>query len=179
MKSRKAIVIWFTGLSGSGKTTISLILKKQLKNKKKKVNIIDGDIIRETLHSKIGFSKKDIFLNNKLVAELAKKHLSNYDVILVPIISPYKKARIIAKNIIGENNFIELFVSTPLSECKERDPKGLYKQVFDGELDNFIGISESNPYEKPDYPDLTINTINCSPEKNVKEILDYLESTRF
>ena len=170
MKLKKSIVLWFTGLSGSGKTTISLILKKQLEDKKKKVNVLDGDAIRQTLHNKIGFSKKDILLNNKLVAELAKKHLDDYDIILVPIISPYSEARTMAKNIIGKNNFIELYISTPITECKKRDPKSLYKKALNGGIKNLIGLSESNPYEKPDCPDLTIDTINKSPEKNVKKI---------
>ena len=171
------MVLWFTGLSGSGKTTISLILKKQLEDKKKKVNVLDGDAIRKTLHKKIGFSKKDIFLNNKLVAELAKKHLNDYDIILVPIISPYSEARTMAKNIIGKNNFIELYISTPIAECKKRDPKSLYKKALNGGIKNLIGLSESNPYEKPDCPDLTIDTINKSPEKNVKEILSFLNKS--
>ncbi|MBS3112480.1 sulfate adenylyltransferase [Candidatus Woesearchaeota archaeon] len=170
---RNAKVIWFTGLSGSGKTTIALELKKKLESERKKTEIIDGDVIRNTLHKSLGFSREDIYMNNKLIAELCKQKESKFDFILVPIISPYKENREMARNLIGEN-FIELFISTPLEECAKRDVKGLYEKAKNGEITNLIGFSESNPYEAPQNANLIINTTNIEIEDAVSQILSFL-----
>ena len=175
MKAGRAVVVWFTGLSGSGKTTISRALNEQLVDRRKSVHIIDGDIVRTLLHKDLGFSREDIKENNRLIAELAKAQLDNFDFILVPIISPYAEDRIMAKKIIGSNNFIELFIKTPLKECIARDPKGLYKKAMNGEINNFIGISDVNPYEKPLSPDIKVDTSKVSPSEVVQNILNNLE----
>jgi len=138
MKTNSALVLWFTGLSGSGKTTISLSLKSCLEQKGRKVLVLDGDVIRETLHTSLGFSREDIRENNRFIAEISKKQLKNYNYILVPMISPYKKDRIMVKKIIGEKNFLELFIKSSLNKCIDRDPKGLYEKALKGEIDNFI-----------------------------------------
>ena len=177
MTSKKAKVLWFTGLSGSGKTTISIALKKELEDIGKNVDILDGDVIRNLLHSDLGFSREDIRENNKLIAELAKKRLNNYDVILVPIISPYRQDRMMARNLIGNDNFIELFVKTPVEECIVRDPKGLYKKALSGKIENFIGISDSNPYEEPVYPELEIDTTKESVGRIVEKMINFLSKT--
>jgi len=174
MTSNKAIVLWFTGLSGSGKTTISIALKKELENIGKVVDILDGDVVRKMLHSNLGFSREDIRENNKLIAELAKKRLNTCDFILVPIISPYRQDRIMARNVIGNDNFIELFVKTPVEECIVRDPKGLYKKALSGKIENFIGISDSNPYEEPDCAEIEVDTSTYLPEEVVRNIFRYL-----
>ena len=175
MTSNKAIVLWFTGLSGSGKTTISIALKKELEDIGKNVDILDGDVIRNLLHSDLGFSREDIRENNRLIAELAKKRLNNYDVILVPIISPYKNDRMMARNIIGNKNFIELFVKTTIEKCIARDPKGLYKKAMNGEINNFIGISEDNPYEEPLSADIEVDTGEAFKSESVQNILKSLK----
>ena len=169
----KAIVLWFTGLSGSGKTTISIALKKLLEENNKNVKILDGDVVRKKIHNNLGFSRKNIKKNNKVIAELAKNNLNNFDFILVPIISPYRQDRIMAKNIIGKYYFKELFIDAPIEECKRRDPKGLYKKAINGEIDNFIGLSTRNPYENPD---LVVNTKQNNLQLCVSHILQYLDS---
>ena len=174
MTSNKAIVLWFTGLSGAGKTTISIALKKKLENIGKIVDILDGDVVREALHSNLGFSREDIRENNRLIAELAKKRLNTYDFILVPIISPYRQDRMMARNVIGNDNFIELFVKTPVEECILRDPKGLYKKALSGKIENFIGISDSNPYEEPGCAEIEVDTSTDLPEEVVQKIFYYL-----
>jgi len=163
-------VIWFTGLSGSGKTTIALELKKKLEDSGKKVEILDGDIVRDTLHKNLGFSREDIKENNRLIAELAKERAPSNDFVLVPIISPYKEDRVMVRSIVGEN-FKELFINASLDECIKRDVKGLYKKALAGEINNFIGVAESNPYERPDTPDLEIDTHNSSVGESVKDLV--------
>ena len=175
MKPDRAIVVWFTGLSGSGKTTISRALNKHLVEQGKSVDILDGDIVRKLLHKNLGFSREDIKENNRSIAELVEARSDNYDFILVPIISPYVEDRIMAKKIIGSNNFIELFIKTPLRECIARDPKGLYKKAMNGEISNFIGISDVNPYEEPLSADIEVDTSKASLSEVVQDILNNLE----
>lgn len=150
-----SLVLWFTGLSGSGKTTIAEALKKELGAQGKTVEILDGDTIREKLHRTLGFSREDIRTNNRLIAELAKQ--SKADVVLVPVISPYREDRAMARQIIGKD-FREIFVNCPLGECIRKDVKGLYQKALRGEIKNFIGIATSNPYEPPERPDLEVRT---------------------
>jgi len=178
MNTNNAVVLWFTGLSGSGKTTISQGLKSCLEQKDKKVLVLDGDVIRETLHISLGFSREDIRKNNRFIAELSKKQLKDFDYILVPIISPYIKDRIMVKKIIGDNNFLELFIKLPLKKCIDRDPKGLYQKALIGEIDNFIGISETNPYQEPKNPDLIINTEKMNIKQSLSYAMDFLEGKR-
>ena len=179
MKLESAIVLWFTGLSGSGKTTISLFLRKQLENMGNSINILDGDFVRKMFHNNLSFSRQDIKDNNRLIAELAKKRQKNFDFILVPIISPYREDRMMAKNIIGKDKFIELFINTPIEKCIARDPKGLYKKAMSGEINNFIGISKSNPYQKPVNADLVVNTQDALPEQIVDQIIEYLDERKY
>jgi adenylyl-sulfate kinase len=171
---KKAKVLWFTGLSGSGKTTISVLLREKLISLGLKVFIIDGDVIRDEIHTNLGFSREDIRTNNKLIAESVKSISHKYDIILVPIISPFIKDRNMAREIIGNDIFHELFINTPINECQKRDPKGLYKRALNGEIRDFIGISDSNPYEPPKSPDLIIDTLADSKKDSVEKILNYL-----
>ncbi len=172
-----SLVVWFTGLSGAGKTTIALNLKEKLARDGLKVEILDGDVVRNTLHKKLGFSREDIRENNRLIANLAKEQLTKFDVILVPIISPYIEDRAMAKKIIGEDKFIELFVNTSLEKCMERDVKGLYKKALSGEINQFIGIQ--TPYEPPLNPNLTIDTTQNDVEESVNSILFFLKKRLF
>ena len=164
-------VIWFTGLSGSGKTTIALKLKKELEKRDKSVEIIDGDVVRETLHKHLRFSRKDIRTNNKLIAEFCVKQ--KCDFVLVPIISPYREDRKMAKELIG-SSFIELYLNCSLEECIKRDVKGLYKKALNNEIKNFIGVHDSNPYEIPENPDIIVNTIDNCVKENVFKIMDFI-----
>ncbi|MBS3140199.1 adenylyl-sulfate kinase [Candidatus Woesearchaeota archaeon] len=166
-------VLWFTGLSGSGKTTIANELKRRLELTGKKVEILDGDVIRSTVNRQLGFSREDIRENNRLIAELAKQKLQEHDLILVPIIAPYHEDRIMARNIIGPA-FFEVFINAPLEQCIKKDVKGLYKLALSGEIKDFIGIAESNPYEPPKNPDLEVTTVNRTVRQSVERIFNFL-----
>lgn len=167
-------VIWFTGLSGSGKTTIALALQKRLNSCGKKVFILDGDEVRSKLHKHLSFSREDIKENNRLIAMMAKEKISEFDFILVPIISPYRDDRKAARDLLGEN-FMELFIDASLEKCIKRDVKGLYKKVRAGELSDFIGMCESSPYERPLNPDIHLKNDQLLVEECVDKILNYLE----
>lgn len=167
-------VLWFTGLSGSGKTTIAEELQRQLDGN---VEILDGDVVRDTLHKTLGFSREDIRENNRLIAELAAK--STAEVVLVPIISPYREDRAMAKSIIGEG-FTEVYISTSLQECQQRDVKGLYHKAAHGEITNMIGVAESNPYEIPLQPDIVVSTTGSVAEsvQTLRTALEFSPETR-
>ena len=172
---KKSKVLWFTGLSGSGKTTIALELGKNLKVLGKKIKIIDGDVVRNTLNKHLGFSREDIRENNRLIAILAKEELSQWDYILVPVISPFIEDRLSAKKIIGDDSFLELYVDCSLEECANRDTKGLYKKALSGEINNLIGVSSAHPYEPPVQPDIHIRTNIMSLAECLKEIKLHLQ----
>ena len=172
---KASAVVWFTGLSGSGKSTIAAKLKDALEAQGKQVAAIDGDDIRKEKHAHLGFSREDIRENNRLIAELALAKAREFDIVLVPIISPYREDRAMARSIIG-GCFTELFVNAPLETCIERDSKGLYKKALAGEIDNFIGISPLNPYETPETPDIEIRTDALSAEQGVEKIVRFLET---
>ncbi len=175
MIDNRAIVFWFTGLSGSGKTTIAEALRDVLILEEKKVLVLDGDSIRLSNSNKLGFSEEDIKTNNLKVAKLVIKNQINYDYILVPIISPYRKHRNLVRKII-KNNFNLLYVNCTVEECIQRDTKGLYKKALEHKITNMIGISEKNPYEPPVNSELTIDTINLTLEKSINLILNFLKS---
>lgn len=173
--SKRSVVIWFTGLSGSGKSTIAAKLKETLEAQGKQVAVIDGDDIRKEKHAHLGFSREDIRENNRLIAELALAKTRGSDIVLVPIISPYREDRAMARSIIG-HRFIELFVNAPLETCIERDPKGLYKKALAGEFPNLIGLGESNPYEVPEAPDIEIKTAALSAGECADKIMNFFET---
>ena len=172
---KNGLVIWFTGLSGSGKTTIALELKELLESQKKSVAVIDGDDIRKEKHKHLGFSRDDIRENNRLIAELASEKSKEHDYVLVPIISPYVKDRAMAKSIIGKG-FSELFINASLETCIKRDAKGLYKKALAGKIENFIGLSSSSPYEPPQSPDIEVKTDESSAGENAGKVIDFLKN---
>ena len=170
-------VIWFSGLSGSGKTTVAGRLQLELEKLGKTVLILDGDTVRNTQHKHLGFSREDIRENNRLIAELAKQKMLDFNFILIPLISPYKEDRANARILLGQS-FIELFVKCPLQQCIARDVKGLYKKALAGEIPNFIGLSDSNPYENPDHPELEINTDQLNLDESVDKIILFLKERK-
>lgn len=167
-------VLWFTGLSGAGKTTIAQSVQAELKKHGKKVIVIDGDAVRSTLHRHLGFSRDDIKENNRLIAELVKQKIADVDIILVPIISPFRKDRATARALLGKR-FVEIYINCPLNLCAKRDTKGLYAKAAKGEMKNLIGVSQDNPYEAPLNPEIDIRTDQLSLQQSVKKILGYLK----
>jgi adenylylsulfate kinase len=165
-------ILWFTGLSGSGKSTIAEKLEKEFSKRKKSFTKFDGDDVRKKFHKHLGFTQEDIIENNRLILELCKKEIDNFDYILVPIISPFKLSRDKAREEF-EEKFIEIYVKCDYKECKKRDVKGLYKKAEDGELKNFIGLHI--PYEIPLNPEIILNTSEESVKQSVDTILEYLK----
>lgn len=166
-----SIVVWLTGLSGSGKSTIADHLEQHLFNKGIHTANLDGDTLRTGLNKDLGFSEEDRSENIRRIAEVSKILSDNGLVVIAAFVSPFSKDRNLVKNTVGENNFIEIFVQTSLEECERRDVKGLYSKARKGELKNFTGID--SPYENPINPDLIIETEKTSIEDAV-EVLSTL-----
>ncbi|MFN4289389.1 MAG: sulfate adenylyltransferase subunit CysN [Permianibacter sp.] len=164
--------IWFTGLSGSGKSTIANLLEKRLHAEGKHTYILDGDNIRHGLNRDLGFTEADRVENIRRVAEVAKLMVDAGLIVLVSFISPYRSERRFARGLFGDGEFVEVFVDTPLSECEKRDPKGLYAKARRGELKNFTGIDSA--YEAPEQPEVHIRTVENHIEHHVQHLLDAL-----
>lgn len=177
MKLNKGLTLWLTGLSGSGKSTISQALYKKLLslNPKLAIEILDGDEVREHLCKDLGFSKEDRFTNIERIAFLAGKISKHGVLVIVPVIAPYKEARAKARAL--SLNFAEVFIKTSLDEVIKRDVKGLYKKALSGEIKNFTGISD--PYEEPENPEILIETAKQSIDESVSKIVDYLTAKGF
>lgn len=169
--SHKSIVIWFTGLSGSGKSSIANSLEEVLFQNNCKTYLLDGDNIRSGLSSDLGFSVVDRNENIRRIGEVAKLLIDAGIIVLVAVISPYKNQREMISLALGKNNFLEVFVDTPIDICKKRDPKKLYKKSFFGEISNFTGIQ--SPYEIPEKPDLHLDG-TLSLKKNTKKLIKIL-----
>lgn len=167
---QKGIVIWFTGLSGSGKTTLAIALEKELAKKGFLTQVLDGDNIRAGINNNLGFSEDDRVENIRRIAEVAKLFLNCGIITICCFVSPTRAMRSMAKKIIGENDFIEVFVNTPLEICEQRDVKGLYAKARRGEIKDFTGISQ--PFEPPIEPKVEVTTENMSVEECVKKIMD-------
>ncbi|HLR78121.1 MAG TPA: sulfate adenylyltransferase subunit CysN [Burkholderiaceae bacterium] len=172
LNGHKGKVIWFTGLSGSGKSTIANALEKELYAQGKRTYILDGDNIRQGLNKDLGFTDADRVENIRRVAEVAKLMMDAGLIVLTAFISPFRAERKMARELIGEDNFIEVYVDTPLEVCEERDPKGLYKKAHRGELPNMTGVN--SPYEAPMNPDVVIKTEDCDVEASVDTLLVHI-----
>ncbi|MBT6842464.1 MAG: adenylyl-sulfate kinase [Candidatus Melainabacteria bacterium] len=172
MKLKQGLTLWLTGLSGTGKSTISEALRDKLikNNPDFPIEILDGDAVREHLCADLSFSKKDRFTNIERIAFLAGK-ISKHDVlVLVPVIAPYQEARKMARSLSAQ--FVEVYIKTSIEEVIKRDVKGLYKKAIAGEIKEFTGISD--PYEEPENPEILIETEKQSVEESVDKIIDYL-----
>lgn len=169
---QKSKVLWVYGLSGSGKTTIAIALEKALHDRGFLTQILDGDNIRSGINNNLGFTAEDRAENLRRIAEVNKLFYNCGVITINCFISPLKENRVIVKSIVGAEDFIEIFVDTPLEECEKRDVKGLYKRARAGEIKNFTGID--SPFEAPEDPDIRVETIDKSPEKIVGEILDII-----
>tara|TARA_B100001250_G_scaffold9849_2_gene8561 strand:- start:7231 stop:7839 length:609 start_codon:yes stop_codon:yes gene_type:complete len=170
--NQKAKVVWMTGLSGSGKTTIGKGVEKYLHSQKILNQILDGDNIRVGISNNLSFSSKDRTENIRRIAEVSKLFLNCGIVTLNCFVSPTIEMRKIAENIIGTDNFIEIYINASVKTCEERDTKGLYKKARTGKIKDFTGIS--SPFEAPKDPALTINTSELSIEEAVNKVIDYI-----
>ncbi len=173
LKHQSAAVVWFTGLSGSGKSTIANGLEKLLHANGRHTYMLDGDNVRQGLNKDLGFTDEDRVENIRRVAEVAKLMADAGLIVLVSFISPFRAERQLARDLIAEGEFTEVFVDTPIEECVRRDPKGLYRKAILGALENFTGIS--SPYEPPSKPELHLKTVGATPADLALRIYDYLE----
>lgn len=170
---QKAAVIWLTGLSGSGKSTLANALERKLADAGKHTMLLDGDNVRHGLNKDLGFSDKDRVENIRRIAETAKLMNDAGLIVLTSFISPYRRDRQAARQIIG-SGFIEVYVNTPLEECERRDVKGLYRAARNGEIAQFTGIT--SVYEEPEHPEITIDTTGRSIEESAQELMSALEA---
>jgi bifunctional enzyme CysN/CysC len=172
MNGNRSRLLWFTGISGSGKSTIANELEKELFSKGIRTFILDGDNIRHGLNNDLGFNDSDRVENIRRVGEVAKLMLDAGIFVISSFISPFTSDREMVKQLIGDKDFVEVFIDTPISVAEKRDPKGLYKKARSGEIPNFTGVS--SPYEKPQAPQITLDTTKLSAKESVLKILDYL-----
>lgn len=169
---QKGVMLWFTGLSGSGKSTVAVALERELHRRGRLCRILDGDNIRTGINANLGFSEADRKENIRRIAEVSKLFVDTGIITIAAFISPTEEMRQMAAEIIGRNDFKEIYISTPLEECERRDVKGLYAKARLGEIKNFTGISA--PFEAPMNPDLSIDTSAVSLEESVRMLLALL-----
>ena len=173
LNNHGSFLIWFTGLSGSGKSTIANALEKELHKMNIRTYLLDGDNVRKGLNSDLSFSPADRRENIRRIAEVSSLMIDGGLVVLSAFISPYKNDREFVKNTVKDENFIQIFVDTPLAVCKTRDPKGFYIKAEKGLIKNFTGISA--PYETPENPDLKIDTTTTGIAEAVKLIIQKIK----
>lgn len=167
--AQRSVMIWFTGLSGSGKSTVAIALERELHRRGFLCRILDGDNIRSGINNNLGFSEADRIENIRRIAEVGKLFIDTGIITIAAFISPNNDIRKMASSIIGNDDFLEIFVNTPLEVCEERDVKGLYAKARRGEIKNFTGISA--PFEAPEHPALTLDTSKLTLEESVNRLL--------
>ncbi len=174
LKRQKPVILWFTGLSGAGKSTIANLVEQQLHLEGHHTMLLDGDKIRHGLNRDLGFTEADRVENIRRVGEVAKLMLEGGLIVLCSFISPYRAERDMARRLVADNEFLEIFVDAPVEECAARDPKGLYAKARAGHLKNFTGIDA--PYEVPEHPELTLRTARQAPEQSAALVLELLRA---
>jgi len=172
LNNQRSAILWFTGLSGSGKSTIANAVEIYLHSKSVRTYILDGDNIRHGLNSDLGFSDDDRKENIRRIGEASKLFIDAGVMVLTSFISPFKDDRNTVRQMVHNHEFIEIHVRCPLNVCEQRDVKGLYKKARNGEIPHFTGID--SPYEKPNEPEITVDTSVLSVEDAAKKIIDYL-----
>ena len=177
LNKHKSGLIWFTGLSASGKSTIAHYVEEKLFERGIRIYVLDGDNVRHGLNSNLGFSPEDRKENLRRIVELSKLFVDAGILVLAAFISPYKKDREYIRNRFEGDNFLEIYVRCSVEECEKRDPKGQYKKAREGIIKNYTGISA--PYEEPDNPDLIIETEKIDLETSVQKVLELLDKRDF
>lgn len=172
LKKHKALLIWFTGLSGSGKSTIANALEKALYAQGIHTYLLDGDNVRKGLNNNLSFSTEDRTENIRRIGEVANLMIDAGLVVLASFVSPYREERENVKRIVGYKNVVEVFVNTPIEECERRDVKGLYAKARAGEIENFTGVNA--PYETPMAPDVEVDTTRVSVDEAVDLIMKFI-----
>lgn len=168
-----ACVLWLTGLSGAGKTTIANLVEKRLRAEGCAVYMLDGDKMRDGLNKDLGFTEADRVENIRRLAEVGRLMVDAGLVVIVACISPFASSREMARGLLGEGEFIEIYVNTPLAVAESRDPKGLYKKARSGQLKNFTGID--SPYEAPENPEIALDTTSLSADQAAERVIDDLK----
>lgn len=177
LNGHRSGVVWLTGLSGAGKSTVANLLEKRLHAMGKRTYLLDGDNVRHGLNKDLGFTAEDRVENIRRVAEVARLMADAGVIVITAFISPFRADRAMARGLMEDGEFIEVFIDTPLEVAEQRDPKGLYKKARRGELKNFTGID--SPYEAPQNPEIHIETTSVSPEAAVEAIFDKLKTVGF
>lgn len=178
LTGHRGVCVWFTGLSGSGKSSVARELERRLVDEGIQAYWLDGDNIRHGLNSDLGFSPEDRDENIRRIGEVAKLFVEAGMVTLASFISPYRETRASVREKMGEGDFIEVFVRCPLEVCEERDPKGIYEEARAGEIENFTGISA--PYEEPENPEVVVDTeSDPSPTVSAEQIYAYLADNNY
>ena len=176
-KHKQGICLWFTGLSGSGKTTTANILKVMLEECGRQVTVLDGDVVRTNLSKGLGFSKEDRDINIRRIGFVAAEIVRHGGTVVCAAVSPYKATRNDVRNRVGAARFAEVFVDTPLEVCEERDVKGMYAMARRGEIKGFTGIDD--PYEAPEHPEIRLETVGTDPEENARRVIGWLAERGF
>ncbi|HET9333248.1 MAG TPA: bifunctional sulfate adenylyltransferase/adenylylsulfate kinase [Gemmatimonadota bacterium] len=176
-RHRQGVCIWFTGLSGAGKSTTADVLTTLLLEHGRQVTVLDGDVVRTHLSHGLGFSKEDRDINIRRIGFVAAELVRHGGMVLCAAVSPYRSTRNDVRSMVGQDQFVEVFVDTPIEVCEERDVKGMYAKARRGEIKNFTGIDD--PYERPEDPEISIDTTSHSPEENARRVIEYLVEQGF
>ncbi|AYY25059.1 adenylyl-sulfate kinase [Bacillus cereus] len=177
LNNHKSLVVWFTGLSGAGKSTLASEVEKLLHKQRVNTYILDGDNIRHGLNKDLGFQPEDRKENIRRIGEVSRLFVDAGIITLVAFISPYREDRQMVRSLFKEGEFLELYVKCSLTECQNRDPKGLYKKALNGEIKGFTGVDA--PYEAPLKADLIVETDKHSIEESVKQIINFLKNKKY
>jgi len=172
LNQHRSFIVWFTGLSGAGKSTLANAVEQKLYEKGIRTYLLDGDNIRQGINKGLGFSAEDRKENIRRVGEVAKLFVDGGIVVFTALISPYREDRQMVRNLVNEDEFIEIYVKCSLEECEKRDPKGLYQKARQGIIPDFTGIS--SPYEEPENPELVVETDKIPFEEAVEQIVSFL-----